>query len=209
MGYALVPRLWPGSTIVCLGSGPSLTAEDVAATRGYHVLAINDTYLLAPHLSVLYAAELRWWHWHAAARSLSCLKYGTHALIERYYPEVGQLRHISGDGISADPSALKGSHGGTQAINLARNLGAGRIVLLGYDMQPAPDGRNHFFGEHPDGTHVNYVRRLKEYDDVVERLAREGIELVNCSRTTAIRSIPRMSIHEALVAAAPLEAQVH
>lgn len=209
MGYAIVPRLWPGSTIICLGSGPSLTAEDVALTRGYHVLAINDTYRLAPHLSVLYAADLRWWDWHPDALRLPCLRFGTHTLIERRYPEVGQLRHVQGAVWCTDPSALAGSHGGLQAINLAWHLGAGRIVLLGYDMQPAPDGRNHFFGEHPDGTHVNYVRRLKDYEEVADRLARMGIEIVNCSRVTAIPSIPRMRLTEALTAAAPAELQVH
>ena len=209
MGSAIVPRLWPGSTIICLGSGPSLTPEDVALTRGYHVLAINDTYQMAPHLSVLYAAELRWWDWHQDALALSCLKFGSHTLIPKRYTGVGYLRHVSGNGIETDPSAVRGTHGGTQAINIARHLGAGRILMVGYDMQPGSDGRNHYFGEHPDGTHVNYVRRLKDYEDVYDRLGREGIELVNCSRSTAIESVPRMPLAMALERAAPAALQVH
>ena len=41
-GAVPVPRLWPGSTIVCIGTGPSLVVEDVQACRGHKVIAIKD-----------------------------------------------------------------------------------------------------------------------------------------------------------------------
>ena len=47
-----VSRLWPGSTVVCIGSGPSLTPEDVAYVRGKaRVIAINRSVDLAPWIA--------------------------------------------------------------------------------------------------------------------------------------------------------------
>jgi hypothetical protein len=44
---------------------------------------------------------------------------------------------------------------GYQAVNLAYLLGAERVVLLGYSMKPLPDGRMHWFGDHPIKTHAS------------------------------------------------------
>ena len=57
-----VPRRWPGSTIVCIASGPSLTLGDVEACAGSAVLTVNDGYRFAPWADVLFSADVKWWH---------------------------------------------------------------------------------------------------------------------------------------------------
>lgn len=88
---------------------------------------------------------------------------------------------------------------GYQAANLAFLLGARRICLLGFDMQPK-DGVNHFHGDHRGGTLTNpnnglYRDWIKGFSELHEALAGEGVELVNCSRETAL-TIPRASLHD-------------
>ena len=53
-----VPKLWPNSTVVCIGTGPSLTQADVdLCCSQARVIAVNDAYRMAPLADVLYAAD--------------------------------------------------------------------------------------------------------------------------------------------------------
>lgn len=196
---ATVPTRWPGATVVILASGPSLTLADVEDTVAYPTIAISDTFIFAPHASVLYAPDPRWWRRQPEALKRPIPKYALRkdplAVIDG---SVDVLNHLPGPGLSQKRCCLKGSHAGIQAINLAVLSGATRIVLLGYDMKPDATGRNHFFGEHPDRSHVNYVTRLKDYDGIVPDLAHNGVQVVNASRDTAITTFPRLPLRVAL-----------
>lgn len=197
-----VPCLWPAQTIVCAAPGPSLTAEDLDLTRGVPLLAINDAVHLAPWALVIYAADDKWWRWHGAkVATYPGMAYTLHPIVATRHPHVGVLRYSHAPGLSTDRSTLHtGGHGGYQAVNLAAHLvgPGGRIVLLGYDMQPAADGRQHYFGEHPDGSHVRYTKWLSEYPILLQACAQQRITLVNASRVTAITSVPRVELTTAL-----------
>ena len=63
-----VPRVWPGETVVCIASGPSLTRDDVEYCRGRaKVLVINTSILLAPWADAFHACDGRVWRWHKEA----------------------------------------------------------------------------------------------------------------------------------------------
>lgn len=206
---APVPRLWPGATIVCLGSGPSLCADDLtwlrkarARTTGQvRVVAVNDTYKVAPWADVLYAPDARWWGWQGRlAQNFAGLKFTIQQDTDDPERAGAQLlNYRSGGGLSDDPATVcTGGHGGFQAINLAAHLGARRIALLGYDMQPSDAGAHHYFGEHPDQSHVPYDTWRDIYATLVAPAAARNITIVNCSRRTAIAALPRMTLQEFL-----------
>ena len=44
----VVPKLWPGATVVCIATGASLTQTDVEACRGLRTIVINNAYTVAP-----------------------------------------------------------------------------------------------------------------------------------------------------------------
>lgn len=199
----MVPWLFPDSTIVCVGSGPSLVPADIlrAACAGAVILAINSAYLACPSVlpDVLYAPDAQWWGWHPAALDLPCLKFAfqQEAAI---YPQLTILGRTGYDGLDTDPRYLRsGGHSGYAAINLAVHLGAKRIVLLGYDHRPAADGAHHFAGgDHPDGSHVPYDVHLAVYDTLVAPLAALNIMIVNASRVTTITAFPCATLAEVL-----------
>jgi len=200
-GPVPVPRLWPGETVVCLGSGPSLTQDDVNACRGRaRVLAIKNTVTLAPWADVVYgsgsdAGGRTWWSREGPALPFDGLRY-TLDPQARHWASVLQMGPETG--LSADPSRLAlGRHSGYQAINLAVHLGAARIVLLGYDLQPT-GGQDHYFGAHPHGIPVPFDLFHRHFPSIVEPLRAAGVEVVNASRVTALTLFPRMSITEAL-----------
>ena len=195
-----VPLLRPRQgTVVCLGGGPSLTPDDVAAVRGKAgVIAINDAYKLAPWADVLYAADAKWWAWHQGVPDFRGLKFSLQPDAGRW-PGVQVLRNTGERGLEASPTGLRtGRNSGYQAINLAVHLGATRVLLLGYDMGPAADGKTHWFGDHPDKAPSPYVVFLERFADMVTPLQQLGVTVINCSRRTALTVFPQQALEEAL-----------
>ena len=90
-----------------------------------------------------------------------------------------------------------GANSGYQAINLAVHMGAKRILLLGYDMQPTETG-SHWFGEHPDGVEPSWMNMLQHYPSLVKPLKEKGVEVINCTQSTALEVFPRGKIEELL-----------
>lgn len=194
---ALVPKLWPGSTVVCLASGPSLTPADVDYCRGRaRVVAVKDTVRLAPWADVLYACDEKWWRAHPETAEFPGPKY---ALERTLRPDVQTLR-IAGDmGLELRPSGLcTGRNSGYQAINLAVHLGAKRIVLLGYDMQPTGT-QHHWFGHHPYSKQAPpYALFLPMFATLIEPLRAIGVEVINATRSTVLEAFPKMTLAAAL-----------
>lgn len=191
------PRLWPGETFVCLGSGPSLTAEDVDFCHGRaRVIAVKDTVQLAPWADVLYSGEIKWWKHYAPTLDFEGLRYGIDHQDMATYATV--LKNTGMSGLDTEPTGLRtGKNSGFQAINLAVHLGAARIVLLGYDMGLSGD-RTHFFGEHPYPRSNVFQDFVPLFETLVEPLRARGVTIVNASRKTALSCFDRCSLSEAL-----------
>lgn len=201
-----VPKLWPGETFVVIGGG-TVTQAEVDAVRGHaRVIAINDAYRLAPWAECLYAADVDWWRAHEGVPTFEGAKYAiAHPTDRCVFPaDVKVLRNTGGKGLETDPSGLRmgypRSNSGYQAIQLAVHLGAARIVLLGYDMQPLADGRSHWFGDHPDSCKKNspYPEFRESFAHLVAPLKSAGVEVINASTHTALKAFPIASLNEAL-----------
>jgi len=198
-----VPRLWPDSTVVILGGGPSLTPEDVAVVKdaSVRVIAVNNAYQIAPWADVLYACDAKWWKWHNGVPEFAGLKFALQPAAGRW-PGVQVLRNTGDEGLEANPSGLRtGRNSGAQAINLAVHLGASRILLLGFDMQRGAGGRSHWHGDHPDRSAPPFALCLAGFRSMRDGLRQAGVQVVNCSRRTALDVFPRMSLEEALCCA--------
>ncbi len=194
-----VPALWPGETFVCIATGPSLTADDVNACRGRaRVIAVNDAVRLAQWADVLYACDDRWVSHYKGVPSFSGPKYSLTANTKKW-PAWTKLHNDGVNGLCAEPTGLRtGRNSGYQAINLAVHLGATRILLLGYDMG-RHGGKGHFFGEHPKNWPPSpYHSFLDAFKTIEQPLKDRGIEVVNCSRRTALKTFPQMSLDLAL-----------
>ncbi len=185
-----VPVLWPGGTVACLATGPSLTQADVDAVRGHvdGVIAISDAIDLAPWADVLYSCDGKWWGWRKGMPSYTGPKYALKDDARKWVSQgVQVLKHTGRTGLDLSPDGLRGGgNSGYQAINLAVHMGAKRVLLLGYDMQGS-----HFFGRHPDGTAPAFQMCLALFPSIVKPLADAGVEVINCSRKTAITCFPR------------------
>jgi hypothetical protein len=209
-----IARRWPESTIVCVASGPTLTADDLARVRGRApVVAVNDAIRLAPWADVLYSSDRGWWKCYDGMPGYTGLKVGIGWKAGDASPiwgtgiRVRVLTHTGTEGLELQPDGLRtGGHSGYAAINLAVHLGARRIVLLGYTGGPV-GGRSHFFGRHPSGlresTAENYAAFRRAYFTITEPLAQLGIFVVNATPETQITAFPCVPIADAIACWAP------
>lgn len=154
---------------------------------------------------MLYASDFMWWceyakqvgagrwpefageRWSLSAQANA--KHGT-----RIVP------HVVGVGLAGD-AIYTGGNSGYQAVQLAALFGAGRIVLLGYDLQRTA-GKSHWHGDHPRplGNGGNLSEWASRLDRLAPALAGRGICVTNATRETALRRYPRATINEALAA---------
>lgn len=201
---------------VCIASGPSLTGEDVQATRGKaEVIVVNDCWRLAPWADHLYAADHAWWNYHGESvvagfqgkrwtqQPISKPRPEQKDVIERFrlMPVGGKWERGLGTDCIHYPDV--GGNSGYQAINLAYLLGATQIILLGYDMQRQGDqktGRRHWFGEHPApiSCSPDYGVYADVFPELAAALRERGVEVINCTRETVLTCFPRHSLAEAL-----------
>lgn len=186
-----------------IASGPSLSQSDVDACRGRgKIIVVNDCYRLAPWADYLYACDCDWWRIHindVRATFQGELWTSNHATA----PSPAQTACIEELGLNWLPGHSHpglgrdclhyGENSGYQGINLAYLFGAKRITLLGFDMAPAPDGRLHWFGDHPAGLNngPSFSQVIGHFGQLAADLASEGVEVVNASRRTALRCFPR------------------
>jgi hypothetical protein len=203
-----VPRLWPGGTVACLATGPSLTREDCDALRGHvdGVIAVNDAHRLAPWADVLYSSDRVWWPFYKGVPDFQGLRYGIGATVGSsraftHLPSIAVLEHTGVEGLEDAPTGLRsGLNSGYAAINLAVHGGAARILLLGYNVGLV-GSRSHFFGAHPRGLTSNpnlYPDFRRCFATLVAPLAARGIEVLNCTPQTALECFPRAELASAL-----------
>lgn len=110
--------------------------------------------------------------------------------------------------VNAMPGVRKGrfphfTNSGAAAMALAADMGARRIVMLGYDCQRT-GGKSHWHGDHTGG--LGNAGSLPKWPALFQQLAKHlhrlRIEVINASRETALTVFPRMSLEQALAEAA-------
>lgn len=202
-----VPRLWPGETVAVLATGPSLTQARVDYCRGRaRVIAVNDAYRLAPWADMLYACDRRWWAQHEATKEFAGLKVTGWQQGSGPQPtERADVKVLLLDGKAGyhyDPGVLRhGSNSTHQAVQLAAHAGAAKIVLLGCDMRIMPNGKKHFFGDHPKALNqgINFDLFIEKFEALAPSIAEAGIEVINTVADSALRCFPFQPLEEALV----------
>lgn len=93
-----------------------------------------------------------------------------------------------------------GGNSGFQALNLAVQFGARRVVLVGYDMHL--DAGVHWHGRHggklSNPTSANARSWRKRLDDVAGTLAGIGVEVLNASKISALQNYRKVDFEEAI-----------
>lgn len=198
---------WPGATVVILASGPSLTVEQCAEVHAWRhdlhvpmrrVIAINTTFRRAPWADALYACDASWWRIYRD-------EVGAGFMGERWTQDIQArelgVRHVESQrapGLGRRHGVIhQGGNSGYQAINIAFQAGARRIVLLGFDMHGT-----HWHGKYSNGLPNTqpwlFKEWIKNFDVLARDLETEGVEVVNCSPGSALHAFRTSPLEDAL-----------
>jgi hypothetical protein len=183
-----------------------LTADAAARVRGRGlVIAVNDAWRLAPWADVLYASDHPWWRHYRGVPDFAGEKHsiGVSRLARGSVPRCPDIRvwrNCGVLGLERTPDGLRtGGNSGYAALNLAVQLGARQIVLLGYTMGTVR-GKTHFFGDHPSGLNNRspYAAFVRAYDSLIAPLSAAGVTVVNATPETHLTCFPRVTLDAAL-----------
>jgi hypothetical protein len=182
---------WKGGTVICIGSGPSLTEEDCDRARraGVPTIVTNTTFQRCPWADVLFGFDVGWWRQYRTevdavfkGRKVTCSP---------------SARQFGCEVLAAVPWFTSFHNSGANAVSLAITAGAARVLLLGFDCQRT-GGQTHWHGDHPKAlSNARSIANWPAHFRNVARLARaRGTEIINCSRATALDCFPRRAIEE-------------
>jgi len=199
------PLDWTGRTAVVIASGPSLTDEQASAAafpRSHvRVIAVNASFRAAKWPDVVYMGDYQAVKHYAREVHTLC---GLDALwtCSRLGAEQHQANYVQGltqEGLGRRGVAMNGNSG-FQAVNLAFLFGARKIILLGFDMKPAPDGRRHWHDEHPKPLvqASQFAEWIHKSAALADDLKAASCDVVNCSPDSALTCFRRGDLQEEL-----------
>lgn len=191
---------WLDGVCVCMASGPSLNAEDIAtvrewraAAKGRYATVTNTTFLAATWADALYAHDARWWRmYNKEVRQ----HFRGARLTRAVMPGMYRLRRLTNKELGPFQNS------GCAAISFAMHAGCRKIIMLGYDGKKGPNGEVHHHGDHPRG--LGNAITMPQWQGKFDRLARyiaqnyAGVDVVNCSRSTVYSSFRRGDLLEEL-----------
>lgn len=170
-----IERIWPGLTVAVLASGPSLTPELVARLRraADRVIVVNGAHRLAPWADVLVALDGNWPDEFRAFEGMRITAVADDSLNALYIgPRFETIRLAEGHHIEVANSGLT-------AVRLAAQLGAGTIILAGFDW-PAQEG--HFYDDPPEV----YPGNVEGLAAIVAELTAAGVTVRAATHTVAV-----------------------
>ena len=210
-------------TICCIGTGPSLTLQQIDAARsgGFVLFGCNLVYQDVPDLALFYGVNLAFYehYWDKGLREHPAEKWTTNKRVVDDFDGMHWIAEPPGQpsehrmGLSTDPNMIHHGHGsGGSLVSMAYRSGADRIILLGYDMKYAPDydglakkigsTQRHYFpgGEYPANmqhwpSDQVWGGKHVQLIDWYRSIKKQGlVEIINCTPGSAIDCFPMMDI---------------
>lgn len=144
------------------------------------VVAVSDTYKLAPWADCLVSADASWWAHNPEATLFDGKKFGT-------MPDFQQVPGVERLGL------LNGANSGLVGLHVAVMQGATKVLLCGFDM-----GGTHYFGPHPAPLKNTTAERFEAFKRQFARFKPKGVEIVNCTDNSALKSYPFAKLEDML-----------
>lgn len=165
-----------------LCTGPSMSQAVADSVRNLRVVAVNGSYELAPWSEALAANDVNWWAKNPQAHTFKGRKFTTN--------RIKGVERIEG-GSTIGPPICSGVIG----LEVAKRLGASRILLLGADFHGS-----HFFGDYTNGLKntTDVRRRQHAAQFALWKRANPKMEVINCTEGSRLECFPRITLAEAL-----------
>ncbi len=165
-----------------LATGQSLSQEQADAVQGRcKVIAVSNAYKFAPWADALVSCDASWWKNNPEALDFPGRKFTT----APDWQALSELERV--------PGVASGTNSGLLGLMVAVQMGATRILMLGYDLHGT-----HFFGPHPEPLRNPNAARFDVFKKQFERYKPRGVEIINCTPDSALRAYPMGDLEEQL-----------
>jgi len=191
------------TTAIVLASGPSLTAEQIAAAKasGHFTIVVNGTYKSMLDADAMYAGDFLFWkiNFADAIKTFKGKLWTQDNSAAARWPKLNRIRGTNRDGLGKDMIHL-GGNSGYQAINAAYIWGYRRIILLGFDMKLGPKGEKHHHPDHPAPlvqaqVFGEWIHKMQKFS---KDLKAAGCEVLNATPGSALTCFPAVDWREVL-----------
>lgn len=166
--------------VACIGSGPSLTADDINCLSGCTTIAINLSYKLINNCDYLVAGDYKfWWYHYNDIITETTAQLFTRSKLASAKFNLNLLENRNKTVCSS----------GQLAIELALTLHPEKILLLGYDCS-IKNGL-HFHGKHIFDLDNPTSALTKAWQlDFAELANKTNTKIINCSGYTELTCFP-------------------
>jgi len=189
--FSLIPKnSWKGHRCFIIGGGPSVLTHNLDRLAGELTIGVNRAYDIY-YPSILCALDPQFYSWaeDGTFGIFSQQKYlsypGTKAWVQ-----VRKDTKNKASGIYSIPFInWKGNNSGQAAIELAIELGASPIYLIGFDLKGTP---TNFHDGYPVGASMNvYEGFIDSIEKQIPDKAKEhGVEVINLSPDSELQTFP-------------------
>lgn len=189
-------------TVFIVGGGPTVKDINISDLDDQLTIAINNSYKILPNATALYWCDASWidknldqvnnhnckLRFHARPYSLSKNTYNLKGIGDSTI-----LCRTSEYGLDLEPDNVCGNNSGAHALNLAINMKAKNIVLLGYDMQIIERNthwhKGHGYGLRPEIYPNNFIPSINSMAKKVKELGL-NVNIINASTDSALTCFP-------------------
>lgn len=208
---------WRGKTVAVVACGPSAKGTGVELLKGrLPIIAIKQAGIdLVPWADVIYGCDAAWWRNVAVRHKLQCLKIAWAKDVCNGETGIVPIKLALFDGVQTtakldlvdrimvdEPGFIGGGgNSGFQALNLAVQFGATRIMLIGYDMSDR--GGSHYYGRNMwhganNPSEPGFIRWKRAFEKNQQVLTDLGVEVINAAPLSALKCFPRMTVQQAI-----------
>ena len=194
-----IPQIWDGDTCFIIGGGPSLKYFDIERIRGKgRIIAVNCAYGLGNWFDAMFYGDFHWLRQYGIGLTkFGGLKAtaGVDRLADKWVNALDikvTQKDFTTAGLSKNPDVLNWNQSsGACAINLATLLGAGKIILLGFDMQRIGGRANYHdnYDPHAPAFDAFYIF-IPPFTAIAADLREMNIECLNASPGSALKAFP-------------------
>lgn len=197
---------WQEEAVAIVASGPSAKKAGAEQLKGkLKTLAIKRSVELVPFADVVYGCDAPWWRSVRGLPQFNGLKlsYDADQLDAAWNVRKIKIPDKYSNTLlfSEIGSVGAGGNSGFQALNLAMQFGARRILLVGFDASDRSGA--HWYGRNSwtmanNPTSDNFRRWIISFNNAAKQANTLGIEIINASEISEIRCFKKQNIEQTL-----------
>ncbi len=197
--FSMIPKgAWKGHRCFIIGGGQTVLTHNLDRLAGELTIGVNRAYDVY-YPSILCALDPQFYEWAetGAFGIFSEMRYRSYPGTKAW-AQVRPDTSINASGIyTVENIARHCNNSGQAAINLAIELGASPIYLIGFDMKGTP---TNFHEGYPTGASSDVYEGFRESIErfVPEKAEDHGVEIINLSPDSALTAFPHGDYDEVL-----------